>query len=122
MNFWLFAYVHVPSDERPKLYPKSKQCIFMGHKKGVKGYKFWDPIAKKMVINCDAIFDEQFMLQQHQYKMPKVGSSSNTLQMELEPHLVAIKNRGSTHPTSGDPVAIESGGSSHPTSGGSTTN
>ncbi|KAL0342882.1 UNVERIFIED_CONTAM: hypothetical protein Sangu_1175600 [Sesamum angustifolium] len=42
--------------------------------------------------------------------------------MELEPHPVATKNRGSTHLTSGDPIAIERGGSSHPTSSGSTTN
>ncbi|KAL0415707.1 UNVERIFIED_CONTAM: Retrovirus-related Pol polyprotein from transposon TNT 1-94 [Sesamum latifolium] len=34
------AYVHVPSDERSKLDPKSKQCIFLGYKKGVKSYKF----------------------------------------------------------------------------------
>ncbi|KAL0368440.1 UNVERIFIED_CONTAM: Retrovirus-related Pol polyprotein from transposon TNT 1-94 [Sesamum calycinum] len=84
------AYVHVPSDERSKLDSKSKQGIFLGYKKGVKDYKFWDPIARKM--------------------------------MELEPHPVAIKNRGSSHPTSADPIAIESSGSSHPTSGGSTTN
>ncbi|KAK4422180.1 hypothetical protein Salat_1800300 [Sesamum alatum] len=41
---------------------------------------------------------------QHRDKMPENSSSSDTLQMELEPH----------------PVATESGGSSHPTSGGST--
>ena len=34
------AYVHVPSDERSKLDPKSKKCIFLGYTKGVKGYKF----------------------------------------------------------------------------------
>ena len=40
------GYVHVPGDERSKLDPKSKKCIFLGYKRGVKGYKFWDPIAK----------------------------------------------------------------------------
>ncbi|KAL0359935.1 UNVERIFIED_CONTAM: hypothetical protein Sangu_0842900 [Sesamum angustifolium] len=54
--------------------------------------------------------------------MPKIGSSSNTLQMELEPHPIATENRGNSHPTSGDLVAIESGESLHLTSGGSTTN
>ncbi|KAL4292152.1 hypothetical protein GQ457_14G024210 [Hibiscus cannabinus] len=63
------TYVHVPSDERSKLDAKSKKCIFLGYKKGVKGYKFWDPVAKKMVISRDAIFDEQSMLQQKQDKM-----------------------------------------------------
>ncbi|KAL0393035.1 UNVERIFIED_CONTAM: Retrovirus-related Pol polyprotein from transposon TNT 1-94 [Sesamum radiatum] len=32
--------------------------------------------------------------------------------MELEPHPVAIENRGRSHPTYGDPVVTESGGSS----------
>ncbi|KAL0293416.1 UNVERIFIED_CONTAM: Retrovirus-related Pol polyprotein from transposon TNT 1-94 [Sesamum radiatum] len=114
------AYVHVPNDERSKLDPKSKQCIFLGYKKGVKGYKFWDPVARKMVISHDAVFDEQFLLQQHQDKMPKEGSSSDTLQMELQPHPIAPENRGGSHRSSDDPVAVESGGSSLPTSGGST--
>ncbi|KAE8686874.1 cytochrome P450 71A9-like [Hibiscus syriacus] len=58
------AYVHVPADERSKLDAKSKECIFLGYKKGVKGFKFWDPVAKKIVISRDAVFDEQSMLQQ----------------------------------------------------------
>ncbi|KAL0371815.1 UNVERIFIED_CONTAM: hypothetical protein Scaly_0863100 [Sesamum calycinum] len=110
--FGCSAYVHAPSDERLKLDPKSKKCIFLGYKKGVKGYKFWDPAARKMVISRDAVFDEQSMLQQHQNEMSKTSSSSYTLQMELEPHPVAIENHGRSHPTSSDPVATESGGSS----------
>ncbi|KAE8686551.1 cytochrome P450 71A9-like [Hibiscus syriacus] len=42
------------------------ECIFLGYKKGVKGFKFWDPVAKKVVISRDVIFDEQSMLQQKQ--------------------------------------------------------
>ncbi|KAL0360891.1 UNVERIFIED_CONTAM: hypothetical protein Sradi_3773600 [Sesamum radiatum] len=60
--FGCSTYVHVPSDERSKLDSKSKQCTFQGYKKGIKGYKFWDPITRKMVISRDAMFDEEFML------------------------------------------------------------
>ncbi|KAL4385189.1 hypothetical protein GQ457_15G016970 [Hibiscus cannabinus] len=63
------TYVHVPGDERSKLDAKSKKGIFLGYKKDVKGYKFWDPVARKMVISRDAIFDEQSMLQQKQDKL-----------------------------------------------------
>uniref|UniRef100_A0A2N9GLD2 CCHC-type domain-containing protein n=1 Tax=Fagus sylvatica TaxID=28930 RepID=A0A2N9GLD2_FAGSY len=35
-------------EDRSKLDPKSKKCIFLGFKKGVKGYKLWDPVAQKM--------------------------------------------------------------------------
>ncbi|KAL0327774.1 UNVERIFIED_CONTAM: hypothetical protein Sangu_1855400 [Sesamum angustifolium] len=58
------------------------------------------------------MFDEQSILQQHQNEMSKVGSNSDTLQMELEPHPVATENYGRSHRTSSDPVAAESGGSS----------
>ena len=34
------TYVHVQSGERSKLDLKSRKCIFLGFKKGVKGYKF----------------------------------------------------------------------------------
>ena len=64
--FGCLAYVHVPSDERSKLDAKSKKCIFLGYKKDVKGYKFWDPFDKKALISRDAVFDEQSMLQQNQ--------------------------------------------------------
>ncbi|KAE8658345.1 hypothetical protein F3Y22_tig00116971pilonHSYRG00233 [Hibiscus syriacus] len=48
--FGCHAFVYVPADERSKLDAKSKECIFLGYKKGVKGFKFWDPVAKKIVI------------------------------------------------------------------------
>ena len=35
------AYVHISSEDRLKLNPISKKCIFLGYEKGVKGYKFW---------------------------------------------------------------------------------
>ncbi|KAE8731151.1 hypothetical protein F3Y22_tig00002840pilonHSYRG00482 [Hibiscus syriacus] len=58
------VYVRVPADERSKLDAKLKECIFMGYKKGVKGFKFWDPVAKKILISGDVVFDEHSMLQQ----------------------------------------------------------
>jgi len=63
------AYVHVPGDERSKLDVKPKKCIFLGYKKAVKDYKFWDPVDKKVVISRDDVFDEQFMLQQNHEKV-----------------------------------------------------
>uniref|UniRef100_A0A2N9J5Y1 CCHC-type domain-containing protein n=1 Tax=Fagus sylvatica TaxID=28930 RepID=A0A2N9J5Y1_FAGSY len=43
------------SEDRSKLDPKSKKCIFLGFKKGVKGYKLWDPVAQKVVISRDVV-------------------------------------------------------------------
>jgi hypothetical protein len=33
------AYIHISGENRSKLDPKSKKCIFLGFKKRVKGYK-----------------------------------------------------------------------------------
>jgi hypothetical protein len=55
------TYVHIPSEERLKLDPKSRHCVFLGYGKVVKG-KLWDPKANKAVINRDVVFDENSML------------------------------------------------------------
>ena len=56
------SYVHIPIEERSKLDSKSKKCIFLGFEKGVKGYKLWDPVAQKVVISRDVVFDENSMI------------------------------------------------------------
>ena len=93
------AYVHVPSDERSKLDAKSKKCIFPGYKKGVKGYKFWDPDDKKVVNSTDAVFHGQFMLQRNQEKV----------QMKLEhiPIAAILERIESSNPTSGGSSTID---------------
>lgn len=53
------AYVHILSEERPILDSKSKKCIFLGLKKGVKRHMIWDQVAKKVVISRDVIFEER---------------------------------------------------------------
>ncbi|KAE8680998.1 hypothetical protein F3Y22_tig00111356pilonHSYRG00195 [Hibiscus syriacus] len=71
---------------RSKLDAKSKECIFLGYKKGVKKFKFWDPVAKKIVIIRD-VFYEHPMLQQkkdttvvdfEQFHVEKIETSQQT--------------------------------------------
>ena len=82
------AYVHVSSDERSKLDAKSKQCVFLGYQKGVKGFKLWDPKANKIVISRDVVFDEKAMLQRTQEEQKQVpencSTNENVVQVELE--------------------------------------
>ena len=61
------AYVHIPSEEWLKLDLKSRQCVFLGYGKMVKGYKFWDPTANKAVISRDVVFGENSTLKSTQH-------------------------------------------------------
>ena len=56
------TYIHIPIEEWSKLDSKSKKGIFLRFKKGVKGYKLWDPMAQKVVISRDVVFDENSMI------------------------------------------------------------
>src|SRR6202162_1887385 len=52
------AYVHVGKDKRKSLESHSLNCIFLGFEPGVKGWKCYDPLARKVVISRDVLFDE----------------------------------------------------------------
>ena len=60
--FGCSAYADIVRDERSKLDAKSRQCIFLGYHKGVKGFKLWDLKINKVVISRDVIFYEKAML------------------------------------------------------------
>ena len=53
------AFYHVKKD---KLDPKKKKGVFIGFKKGIKGYKFWGPKDKKFILSRDVTFDEASMV------------------------------------------------------------
>jgi hypothetical protein len=53
------AYYHV---SECKLEPRAKKAVFVGFKRGVKGYKLWDAKDRKIVISRDVTFDEASMM------------------------------------------------------------
>src|SRR6266702_3363115 len=62
------AYVLIQRDKRPlgSLGSHMEKCIFIGYPQGYKGWKFYNPVTKKVVISERADFDERFfMLQRH---------------------------------------------------------
>lgn len=52
------AYVRVPKEKRTKLDSKSEKCIFIRYKDGLKGYKLWNPVTRKVVDNQDVVLKE----------------------------------------------------------------
>ena len=45
------AFVHIPKERKQNLESKSKKCIFVRYKDGVKGYKLWNPTTKTTVYS-----------------------------------------------------------------------
>jgi hypothetical protein len=52
------AYVHVPKENKSKLYKKDEKCIFIGYKDGLNGYKHWNAETKKVVYSRYVVFRE----------------------------------------------------------------
>ena len=52
------AYVHVPKEKRSKLDNKADKRIFISYKDGMKGYKIWNHVTKKIVYSQDIVFRE----------------------------------------------------------------
>ena len=56
--FGCSAYIHVPKDERKKLDPKTKKCIFSGHGTSRKGYHLYDQKTSSIICSRDVVFNE----------------------------------------------------------------
>ena len=56
--FGCSAYIHVPKDERKKLDPKSKKCVFLGYSTTRKGYRLYHQKTSRIIHSRDVIFDE----------------------------------------------------------------
>lgn len=52
------CYVHIPSEKRNKLQPKSKRLTFVGYCEGTKGYRLFDQSNQKIINSRDVIFLE----------------------------------------------------------------
>jgi hypothetical protein len=74
------VYVMYNSQERTKLDSKSRKCIFLGYADNVKGYRLWDPTARKVVISRDVVFVENEL--QSEQKNDSTSKETAIVQME----------------------------------------
>ena len=59
------TYYHVKED---KLDYRAKKYVFWVFKKGIKGYKIWDPKDKKTILSRGVTFDESSMVKPTEYQ------------------------------------------------------
>lgn len=71
--FGCISYVHIDSNARSKLNPKSRKCIVIGYGTDEFGYRFWDDQNWKIIRSRDVIFNEKVM-----YKDMLAAESDNT--------------------------------------------
>ena len=76
------AYVHVPKEKRSKLDNKVEKCIFIGYKVGMKGYKLWNPITKKIVYSRDVVFRE--VKEVHRQEVNPMEKEPEKIELKLE--------------------------------------
>ena len=50
--------MHIPSEKRRKLDPKSEKCILVGYSHEQKHYKCYNPLTKQVRVSRDVMFDE----------------------------------------------------------------
>ena len=78
------AYVLVQKDKRAHLGSHMEKCIFIGYPDGVKGWKFWNPETKKVVISERAEFDEHYTYRTAG-KLPSVQTHSQSTPSSISP-------------------------------------
>ena len=47
---------------------KSEKCIFIGYKDGLKGYRLWNPVTRKVVYSRDVVFREVKDVIKHEFQ------------------------------------------------------
>ena len=55
--------MHILKYERSKLDAKTRPCVFIGYGQDELGYRFYDPMQKKLVRSRDAMFMEDHTIQ-----------------------------------------------------------
>ena len=80
--FGCTVYAMYNSQERTKLDPKSRKCIFLGYADNVKGYRLWDPTAHKLVVSRDVVFAENEL--QSEQKHDNTAKETTAVEIEMK--------------------------------------
>lgn len=85
-SFGCPVYVMYNAQERTKLDPKSRKCMFLGYADGVKGYRLWDPTTRKVIVSRDVIFaEDQIQWKDGNDSTSKDSTETTTVQEENNP-------------------------------------
>ena len=79
------SLLHVKDD---KLDPRAKKGVFVGFKRGIKGFKIWDPTDNKFILSRDVTFDEASLMKpmvSQQVETSKTKELSQQVEIDANP-------------------------------------
>ena len=107
--FGCTTFVHVHNQHKDKLNPRAIKCVFLGYSSTQKGYKCYNPSARKFYISADATFTENKPF------FPKFSLQGEISMMEDSPcesfeplDLPHVSTHGDEEPESSEPITPES--------------
>ncbi|KAI5334921.1 hypothetical protein L3X38_025054 [Prunus dulcis] len=100
--FGFLCYVHVPTELRHKLEPKSTKGVFVGYATCEKGYRVFDPVSNKLLLSRDVTFDEENAW----HWIDKNGSVMTTYSIENQVDL-DLKSDSSNENSTGTPQTLD---------------
>jgi hypothetical protein len=81
--FGCVCFVLLQPHERTKLQPRSQLCCFLGYGLEEKGYRCYDPVAKRLRVSWHVVFWEHKMF----YSLPSFSAGNDDSQADPLPNL-----------------------------------
>ncbi|RVW53340.1 hypothetical protein CK203_088537 [Vitis vinifera] len=107
--FGCTAFVHLHSQHRDKLDPRAIKCVFLGYSSTQKGYKCYNPSARKFYISANVTFTENKPVFPKSSLQGDISMMEDNLYESFEPlDLPHVSTHGDEEPKSSESITLES--------------
>ena len=84
------ACMHVQKDKCSELGSHIEQCIFLGYPNKYKGWRFYNPLTKRVIICEHVVFDERYLPEVNDWNATLLCTILYLLTRSQTPHLLLI--------------------------------
>uniref|UniRef100_A0A2N9HA53 non-specific serine/threonine protein kinase n=1 Tax=Fagus sylvatica TaxID=28930 RepID=A0A2N9HA53_FAGSY len=112
--FGCVCFVLLQPHERTKLQPRSQLCCFLGYGLEEKGYRCYDPVAKRLRVSRHVVFWEHKMF----YSLPLFSAGNSDSQVDPLPNLfpeIPSPSAESVNPISDESPPVDPSSDESPT-------